>query len=241
MTVSTPPRGLTAQQLEWLLKPLDPARVLPDERGMAYLAQWDARRWLLRILGWGGFDIETLALDLVREIEHPDPNPDAERGPKPRWTVIYRAQVRLTIRDPHGTQLARFDDVAVAESARQPSLGDAHDNAAKSALSGALKRASVNLGDQFGLSLYSGVKRGQPITQAVVATIGNTATATALHTSTTAPVDPPVTEDPAAGEPTNAHAAQAAAEPECSCTMEMIIEHGDHAPGCALSDPAGSL
>lgn len=38
----------------------------------------------------------------------------------------------------------------------QPSLGDAHDQAMKTALSQGLKRCAANLGDQFGMSLYNG-------------------------------------------------------------------------------------
>src|SRR5690606_16452669 len=69
--------------------------------------------------------------------------------------VVYSCHVRLTIRDPKGRHLCRHSEAA-AGSASGPfsQLGDLHDNALKSAESDALKRCAINLGTQFGLSLY---------------------------------------------------------------------------------------
>jgi hypothetical protein len=117
-------------------------------RGMSHLEAWDVRRQLIRVFGFGGFDIETVSLDLVAEREK-------EQGGKSRWTVVYRAQVRLIVKNSAGTAIAYFDDGAAGDSVNQPSLGDAHDMAMKTAFSQALKRCAVNLGDQFGLSLYN--------------------------------------------------------------------------------------
>ncbi|MFF4338057.1 Rad52/Rad22 family DNA repair protein [[Kitasatospora] papulosa] len=117
-------------------------------RGMSHLEAWDVRRQLIRIFGFGGFDIETISLDLVAQNEK-------KTGDKSRWTVVYRAQVRLIVKDSHGTPIGYFDDGAAGDSVNQPSLGDAHDMAMKTAFSQALKRCAVNLGDQFGLSLYN--------------------------------------------------------------------------------------
>lgn len=117
-------------------------------RGMAHLEAWDVRRQLIRIFGFGGFTIETISLDLVAEREN-------KQGERSRWTVVYRAQVRLTVFDTSGREIAHFEDGAAGDSVNQPSLGDAHDMGMKTALSQALKRCAVNLGDQFGLSLYN--------------------------------------------------------------------------------------
>ena len=71
--------------------------------------------------------------------------------------VIYRARRRLTIRDGHGIEVACYDGTAIGEATMPDyKLGDAHDMAIKTAETQALKRAAVNLGDQFGLSLYHG-------------------------------------------------------------------------------------
>jgi recombination DNA repair RAD52 pathway protein len=139
--------GLTPLQIDALMRPLDSRRVAHDNKGMSYLEAWDIRRHLIRTFGYGGWTIDTLALDLVREIEHAED--------RPRYTVVYRAQVRLTIYDTHGAKVAHFDDGAAGDASRQPSLGDAHDLAMKTALSQAVKRCAVNLGDMFGLSLYN--------------------------------------------------------------------------------------
>jgi hypothetical protein len=67
--------------------------------------------------------------------------------------------MRLTIRYADGSTMAVFDNGACGDSTNQPSLGDCHDNAFKTALSQALKRCAINLGDQFGLSLYNDESR----------------------------------------------------------------------------------
>lgn len=137
---------LTEQQVGFLLQPIAANRVR-DLRGMSHLEAWDVRRQLIRIFGFDGFTIETLSLDLVSERET---KPGANR-----WTVVYRAQVRLTIKTTTGDTIATFEDAAAGDAINQPKLGDAHDLAMKTALSQALKRCAVNLGDQFGLSLYN--------------------------------------------------------------------------------------
>ena len=144
--MSTNSGRLTDQQVSFLLQPISGKRVR-DLRGMSHLEAWDVRRQLIRIFGFDGFTIETLALDLVSERE-------TQAGSN-RWTIVYRAQVRLTVKAPDGRPLTLFEDAAAGQALNQPKLGDAHDLAMKTALSQALKRCAVNLGDQFGLSLYN--------------------------------------------------------------------------------------
>lgn len=138
---------LTDQQTAFLLGPISGKRVR-NLRGMSHLEAWDVRRQLIRVFGFEGFTIETRSLDLVAEREN-------KTGDRSRWTVVYRAQVRLTLKATDGRTLTTFEDAAAGDAVNQPSLGDAHDLAMKTALSQALKRCTVNLGDQFGLSLYN--------------------------------------------------------------------------------------
>ncbi|MCX5522259.1 RAD52 family DNA repair protein [Streptomyces bobili] len=145
MSASAP--KLTEQQLGFLLTPISSNRVR-NLRGMSHLEAWDIRRQLIRIFGFEGFTIETISLDLVAERE-------TKQGERSRWTIVYRAQVRLTVKATDGRPLATFEDAAAGDAVNQPSIGDAHDLAMKTALSQALKRCAVNLGDQFGLSLYN--------------------------------------------------------------------------------------
>lgn len=142
---------LTSRQYTALLGGVQPARVGRNPKGHKHMEAWDIRRHLTRIFGFGGWDQEILSCDLVTQINIPPVN---DTG-KPRYTVVYRVTLRLTIRYADGTVMAVFEDGACGDSTNQPSAGDAHDNAMKTALSQALKRCAVNLGDQFGLSLYN--------------------------------------------------------------------------------------
>lgn len=145
---SAPAAGqLASRQTDFLLTGIAGRRV-QTLRGLSHLEAWDVRRTLIRVFGFEGFSVETLALDLVAERE-------AKQGEKSRFTVVYRAQVRLSIRNGAGCPVTHWEDAAAGDSRNQPSLGDAHDMAMKTALSQALKRCAVNLGDQFGLSLYN--------------------------------------------------------------------------------------
>lgn len=148
--------SLTREQYDFLASPLDERRVA-HANGQSHLEQWDVRRHLIRCFGYGGYDLETRSLDLVAQIEHAtQPNGDPWANHKARWTVVYRAEVRLVLKDASGRPFCHFEDGAIGDAQNQPALGDAHDLALKTALSQALKRCAVNLGDQFGLSLYRG-------------------------------------------------------------------------------------
>ena len=147
---------LTAEQHQLLLQPLHRSRVGKNPKGFSHLEAWDIRRWLIRVFGFGGYKIEN-TIELVKEIESPPGTIKYRNGgsnDKTVWTVVYRAEVRLTVFDQHGGY-AVFEDVACGDSSNQPSVGDCHDNAIKTAVSQGLKRCAVNLGDQFGLGLYN--------------------------------------------------------------------------------------
>lgn len=133
-------------QVEQLLKPINPRRVMQRAqagRTFSYLAQHDVRAMLIRIFGFGGFDLRTLNVDYLHR----------EQNESGRWHVVVSVTMELSV---HGDNLMAcvFSETAVAEST-QPRLGEALDMAVKSASSDAMKRCAVNLGDQFGLSLYN--------------------------------------------------------------------------------------
>lgn len=138
---------LNEAQERFLLRGINPSRV-KQVKGMAHLEAWDVRRYLIRVFGLGGWDFEIRETVMVSHVVN-DTNPE-----RLRHTVIYRVTGRLTIKDPSGFVLAHYDDAATGDGPNQPSLADAHDLALKTAASQALKRCAVNLGDQFGLSLY---------------------------------------------------------------------------------------
>lgn len=147
------PNGLDPDQIIMLREAMEAWRVGDDGKGHSAMEHWDTRRTLIRIFGIGGFDIIQVHPPVqVAVLESRDS--DNERSPV-KYTVIYRALCRLVIRNRRGVQLAVFEDGAVDEGLKQPSLSAAHDQGYKGAMSGALKRCAMNLGDQFGLSLYN--------------------------------------------------------------------------------------
>ena len=135
---------LNSKQQEVLLKPLNPSRVAKRSGGgksLSYLEAWDVKAHLIRIFGFGGWSWDVLEAVMAFEEQ-------TERG---SWHVGYKVIGVLRIRD---LDFATYTEAAVG-FATLPSRGEAHDMAVKTAESDALKRAAINLGDQFGLSLYN--------------------------------------------------------------------------------------
>lgn len=142
-------------QVEALLLGINPSRVLADGKGHAHVSQQDVTAHLIRTFGFGNFDTRILSLDLVFE-QPSQPGRDGKQRPG-RFDVCYRATVELTVRNRRGEVVATYENVSTGTAENQK-RGDAHDLSSKSAVSLALKRCTINLGDQFGLSLYN---RGQ--------------------------------------------------------------------------------
>lgn len=143
--------GFTRAQVDQLLKPINPNRVLQDGKGNSHVSQQDVTAHLIRIFGFGNFDTEILSEELIFESERVNTQTGKTTG---RWDVCYKATIRLTVKDEGGTELCHFENGSTA-TAQNQTRGDAHDLAFKSALSLAKKRCAIELGDQFGLSLYN--------------------------------------------------------------------------------------
>lgn len=139
-----------ARQVTQLLKAIAPQRVMKDGQGHSHVSQQDVTAHLIRVFGFGSFDTHILTWEPVFETPRVDNNGKATG----RWDVCYRASIRLTVRDEYGLRVCVFEDGAT-HTAQNQNRGDAHDLAAKSSLSLAKKRCAINLGDQFGLSLYN--------------------------------------------------------------------------------------
>jgi recombination DNA repair RAD52 pathway protein len=154
--------SFTDDQVQHLLKPIVKTRVLSDGKGHSHVSQQDITAHLIRMFGFGNFDIEVMDVALVFETERVN-----DKGVlSNRFDVCYRALVRLTVRNPDGEQVATYENGSTA-TAQNQSRGDGHDLAYKSAISLSIKRAAIALGDQFGLSLYN---KGQ-LTPLVIATL----------------------------------------------------------------------
>ncbi|WP_304455939.1 Rad52/Rad22 family DNA repair protein [Nocardiopsis sp. YSL2] len=156
---------------------------------------------------------------------HPRHGPDdpTQRGVQGRNAVLgdLPGPGRLIVRTVDGRVLGFWDDGAVEEASKQVTHGAAHDLALKASLTGALKRAAVNLGDQLGLSLY---RKGPDDLKAQASVIWSMA-----HppkdleiTQQTGPVDVPSNEDDALLMDTLIH---------------DIVDAPDHATLNAISRP----
>jgi recombination DNA repair RAD52 pathway protein len=134
--------GINQKQYEQLLKPLNESRVAKRGqagRQLSYLESWDVKAHLIRIFGFGGWSWNVITAELAFE----------EKGEK-NWAVGYKVIGELLVPDLR----CSYTEAAVG-SAQLPQRGEAHDMAVKTAESDALKRAAINLGTQFGLSLYN--------------------------------------------------------------------------------------
>lgn len=144
--------GINAVQYETLMRPLHSSRVAKRQQGgkqLSYLESWDVRAHLIRMFGFGNFDIITESQNFIgtREYQSGSGTDMVE--------CIWHAMVRLDVRGEDGLPLCTYREGAVGSTSGPATMiGEHHDNAAKTAASDALKRCAMNLGTQFGLSLY---------------------------------------------------------------------------------------
>jgi hypothetical protein len=215
---------LSTKQIETLLRPIDAGRVASTNEGMSHLQVWDVRRWLIRVFGHAGFSIDVIDLEQIYEQSKIE-------SEQPRWRAAYRATVRLTIHNPDTLK----PDATYTEAAVGTNFGwlpdtkrdEAHDMAIKTAVSQATKRCAVNLGDQFGLSLYAGttnavVKNTLPYAEAMPA------------------VEPPTAPaDDHQDEPVSATEHDPTVEPETAETAETPATPADTTATPDPTEPAG--
>lgn len=158
----TPKSSLTDTQLQALLAAINPNRVSSRNvggRDLSYVESWDIRAALIRVFGFGGFCIETVEAKVldIRDDGRQGIYPPTHRTKANQHKTPYamaQATVRLTVFGigPEG-QDAVYSASAVGSNDGY-TIGDIVGNALKTAESDALKRCAINLGTQFGLSLY---------------------------------------------------------------------------------------
>ena len=131
----------TKEQTEQLNQPINPKVVSYREKGniqLAYLESWYVINEANRIFGFDGWQSETVQLDCVQSDD---------------FCVTYIAKVRVTVGD-----VIREGVGAGHGKGERVNLGDKHESAVKEAESDARKRALMQFGSQFGLSLYDRTK-----------------------------------------------------------------------------------
>lgn len=171
------------EQLAQLLRPINPRRVNTRE-GLSYLEAYDVRAHLDRIIGFARWSADLTDLALLFE----SVGEKTKDGKTWRtYSVGYRATLRLTVCAPDGTALATYTEAATGDASNFPESkrADAHDFAIKTAESQALKRCAVNLGSQYGLSLYAKGSTSEIVGKTLV---------TATPSADSTPVDEHVTE-----------------------------------------------
>ena len=151
---------ITSKQLEILLKGINGDRIAQRKggggRSLSYLEAWDVKAHMNRIFGFLNWSADVNTAELAYE--------DNSDG---RWNVAYKVILTLRVNG------ASYTEAAVG-SATLPSRGEAHDMAVKTAESDAFKRAAINLGDQFGLSLYNNGSTAPVVKQTLVALTDDT-------------------------------------------------------------------
>lgn len=137
---------LSAEQVDTLLKPIHPKRVL-SRSGMAYVEAADIKAELSRIFGFARWSSEVIEQKCLFDTAVKMSND------KPGFNVCWHSIVRLTVHAKDGTELATYTEGHVGDSTH-PIRSEAHGNAVTNSESYALKRCAIALGSQFGLSLY---------------------------------------------------------------------------------------
>ena len=134
---------INAKQKEALLKGVNPkrraSRIGGGGKSLSYLEAYEVKAHLIRIFGFGGWSWNVTDATLMYE-EKVGAN----------WSVGYKVLGTLYIPVLNCTY-----SEAVVGSGMNPQRGESHDMAVKTGESDALKRTAINLGDQFGLSLYN--------------------------------------------------------------------------------------
>jgi recombination DNA repair RAD52 pathway protein len=133
--------SLNSAQYEQLLKPLNSTRIAKravSGKQMSYLETWDVRAMMIRIFGFGGWSFDVKTAEMVFE--------DDTSG---KWSVGWKVIGQLLVPSLN----CSYTEAAIGFNT-QGTRGEAHDMAIKTAESDAFKRCCVNLGTQFGLSLY---------------------------------------------------------------------------------------
>lgn len=136
---------LTYRQQRSLMGNLNQNRVSTRKQGgrdLSYLEAWDVKAALTKVFGFGGFSAVASEARVVNT-----ESGKGSGGSGVRITVMCRMELYIPQLD------ARYAEYAAASQTGQDP-GETLDFAIKTAESDALKRCAINLGTQFGLSLY---------------------------------------------------------------------------------------
>ena len=138
------------KQLQVLSYELDSSRIKTREKGnisLSYIEGHDVIESANKIFGYGNWSYSISKLEQVSQEQNHNQN----------IIICYKAIVRVIAQDISHTKETTREDVGFGSGVAK-TLSDAHEGAAKEAVTDALKRAMRTFGNQFGNSLYDKAK-----------------------------------------------------------------------------------
>lgn len=140
-------------QLTILTQELDSSRIKTREKGninLSYIEGFDVIDTANKVFGFGNWSYSISKLDQVSQEVNQNQNN----------VVCYKAVVQIQIHNTNHTLDVNRQDVGFGTGVAK-SLADAHEGAAKEAVTDAIKRCFRSFGNQFGNSLYDKTKNHQ--------------------------------------------------------------------------------
>jgi DNA repair and recombination protein RAD52 len=140
-------------QLTILTQELDSNRIKTREKGninLSYIEGFDVIDTANKVFGFGNWSYSISKLDQVSQ----------EINQNQNHVVCYKAVVQIQIHNTNHTLDVNRQDVGFGTGVAK-SLADAHEGAAKEAVTDAIKRCFRSFGNQFGNSLYDKTKNHQ--------------------------------------------------------------------------------
>ncbi len=140
-------------QLDILNQELDSSRIKTRDKGnisLSYIEGHDVIETANKIFGFGNWSYSISKLEQVSQEQNQNNN----------TVVCYKAVVQLLVHNEEHSKDVSREDVGFGTGVSK-TLSDAHEGAAKEAVTDALKRAYRSFGNQFGNSLYDKTKNHQ--------------------------------------------------------------------------------
>lgn len=141
------------QQNQALSQELENTRIKSRSKGdieLSYLEGFDVIETANRIFGYGNWSYNISTLEQVSQESNQNQN----------IVICYKAIVVVKVFDAQHAQHISREDVGFGTGIAK-TLSDAHESAAKEAVTDALKRAMRSFGNQFGNSLYDKSRQHQ--------------------------------------------------------------------------------
>src|SRR5574344_2526757 len=141
------------KQLDILNQELDSSRIKTREKGnisIFYIEGYQVIETANKVFGFGNWSYSISKLEQVSQEQNQNQN----------HVICYKAIVKVLIHSENHTQDVNREDVGFGTGVAK-TLADAHEGAAKEAVTDALKRAMRSFGNQFGNSLYKKKKNHQ--------------------------------------------------------------------------------